>query len=102
MDTFVLDLLILGSKVKDCLIIEIYFLLTIMRRMIKYTKIFSVTEKIKKVYCVICGKYRKFEKCRISYLLEKTPVLSIIYSAKMKMKNYLKKKNQLRYKKILV
>ena len=53
-----------------------------MRRMIKYTKIFSVTEKIKKVYCVICGKYRKFEKCRISYLLEKTPVLSIIYSAK--------------------
>ena len=82
MDTFVLDLLILGSKVKDCLIIEIYFLLTIMRRMIKYTKIFSVTKKIKKVYCVICGKYRKSEKCKISYLLEKTSVLSIIYSAK--------------------
>ena len=32
---------------------------------------------MKKLYCVICGKYRKFEKPKISYLLEKT-VLSII------------------------
>ena len=29
---------------------------------------------------VICGKYRKFEKHKISYLLEKTLVLSIIFS----------------------
>ena len=30
---------------------------------------------MKKLYCVICGKYRKFEKPKISYLLEKTLVL---------------------------
>ena len=35
---------------------------------------------MKKLYCVICGKYRKFEKPTISYLLEKTLVLSIICS----------------------
>ena len=33
---------------------------------------------MKKLYCVICGKYRKFEKPKISYLLEKTLVISII------------------------
>ena len=32
---------------------------------------------MKKLYCVICSKYRKFEKPKISNLLEKT-VLSII------------------------
>ena len=41
-------------------------------------KIFSVTKKMKKLYCVICGKYIKFEKLKISYLLEKTLLLSII------------------------
>ena len=35
---------------------------------------------MKKLYCVICGKYKKFEKPKISYLLEKTLILSIIYS----------------------
>ena len=35
---------------------------------------------MKKLYCVICGKYRKFEKNKISCLLEKTLVLSIICS----------------------
>ena len=35
---------------------------------------------MKKFYCVICGKYRKLEKPKISYLLEKTLVLSIICS----------------------
>ena len=35
---------------------------------------------MKKLYCGICGKYRKFEKLKISYLLEKTLVLSIIFS----------------------
>ena len=35
---------------------------------------------MKKLYCVICGKYRKFGKPKISYLLEKTLVLSIICS----------------------
>ena len=33
---------------------------------------------MKKIYCVICSKYRKFQKSKISYLLEKTLVLSII------------------------
>ena len=35
---------------------------------------------MKKLYCAICDKYRKFEKPIISYLLEKTLVLSIICS----------------------
>ena len=35
---------------------------------------------MKKIYCIICGKYRKFEKPKISYFLEKTLVLSIICS----------------------
>ena len=53
---------------------------------------------MKKLYCVICGKYRKFEKPKISYLPEKTLVLlSFVVSQRMKMKNLLKKKNQLKY-----
>ena len=35
---------------------------------------------MKKLYCVICGKYRKSEKRKISHLLEKTLVLSVICS----------------------
>ena len=35
---------------------------------------------MKKLYCIICCRYRKFEKSKISYLLEKTLVLSIICS----------------------
>ena len=35
---------------------------------------------MKKSYCANCGKYRKFEKSKISYLLEKTLVPSIICS----------------------
>ena len=51
-----------------------------------------------KSYCAICGKYRKFEKPKISYLLEKYQFfLLFAVSAKMKMKNYQKKKNHLRY-----
>ena len=38
---------------------------------------------MKKLYCVIWGKYRKIEKPKISYLLEKTLVLSIICSSCM-------------------
>ena len=48
--------------------------------------------------CLICDKYRKFEKPNISYLLEKTLVLSIICSKrKSKDEKYLKEKNQLKY-----
>ena len=43
-----------------------------------HTKIFSINKKMKKLYCVICGNYGKFEKPKVSYLLEKTLVLSII------------------------
>ena len=35
---------------------------------------------MKTLYCVICGKYRKFEKPKISYLVEKTLAISIICS----------------------
>ena len=33
---------------------------------------------MKKLSCVICGQYRKFEKPKISYLLGKTLAFSII------------------------
>ena len=53
---------------------------------------------MKKLYSVICGKCRKFEKPKISNILEKTLVLFVICSsAKMMMKKCLKKNNQLRY-----
>ena len=35
---------------------------------------------MKTLYCLICSTYRKFEKPKISCLLEKTLVLSIICS----------------------
>ena len=35
---------------------------------------------MKKFYCVICGKYIKFQNPKISYLLEKTLAISIICS----------------------
>ena len=64
---------------------------------------FSTTKKMKKVYCIICGKYRKFEKPKTSYLLKKTLVPSIICSKyKNENKKYLEKKNQFRYQKFLV
>ena len=33
---------------------------------------------MKKIFCVICGKYREFEKPKISYHFEKTLVFSMI------------------------
>ena len=35
---------------------------------------------MKKLHCIICSKYEKFEKPKILYLLEKTLVFLIIYS----------------------
>ena len=35
---------------------------------------------MKKLHCVICGKYRKFEKPKMSDILETTLVLSVICS----------------------
>ena len=34
---------------------------------------------MKKLYCVICGKYRKFKNPKISYIFGKALVLTIIY-----------------------
>ena len=34
---------------------------------------------MKKLYCVICGKYRKFKNPKISYIFEKALVLTIFY-----------------------
>ena len=35
---------------------------------------------MKKIYCVLCGKYRKPEKPKISFIFDKTLVVSIICS----------------------
>ena len=35
---------------------------------------------MKKIYCIICGKYRKFEKPKVRYIFKKKTVLSIICS----------------------
>ena len=42
---------------------------------------------MKKLSCIICSKYRKLEKPKVSYLLENILVLSIIcISGRMKIK----------------
>ena len=33
---------------------------------------------MKKIYCVICGEYRKFEGLKLSYIFKKALVLSIV------------------------
>ena len=35
---------------------------------------------MKKIYCIICGNYRKFKDPKISYIFEKVSALSIICS----------------------
>ena len=35
---------------------------------------------MKKMYCIVCGAYRKFKNSKISYIFEKTVVLYIICS----------------------
>ena len=53
---------------------------------------------MKKLYCVNRGKYRKFQKCKTSYILGKAlDFLLFTVTARMKMKKYLKKNNQLRF-----
>ena len=52
---------------------------------------------MRKVISVICGKYTKFEKPKILYILKETLVLSIICSkCENGDKKYFKKNNQLR------
>ena len=58
---------------------------------------------MKKVYGVICGKYRKFKNPKISFIFEKLSFFSIIFSNRNNEdEKCLKKKNQLRYQKFLV
>ena len=50
------------------------------------------------LYCVICGENRKFEKSKISCILEKTLILIIICNkCKNEDQESIEKKNQLRY-----
>ena len=52
---------------------------------------------MKKIYCVVCGKHKKFKNPKISYILGKTLALLFAVIVAVKMKRYLKKKNHLRY-----
>ena len=53
---------------------------------------------MKRLYCIICSKCRKFENPKIPQLSEKTTVLSIICSScENEGKKYLKKSIQLEY-----
>ena len=66
------------------------------KSLLEYTNLFSPSEyekndkiivkyfekifKMKKIYCAVCGKYKKSKNPKISYTLKKTLVLSIICS----------------------
>ena len=57
---------------------------------------------MKKLYCVICRKHIKFEKPKISYLLERTLILSIICSkCKNEDEKAFKEKDSIKILKIL-
>ena len=56
---------------------------------------------MKKLYCVICGKCRKFEKPKISYLLEKTVLSIICCKCTNDNEKLFKEEDQLKYQKIL-
>ena len=57
---------------------------------------------MKKLYCIICGMYRKFEKPKISNILEKKLVLSIICSKyKNEDENIFKEEESIEMSKIL-
>ena len=55
---------------------------------------------MKKIYCYMCGKYRKCKKPKMSYIFKKKKhqfFVLFAVSTRMKMKKYLEKKNPLRY-----
>ena len=53
---------------------------------------------MKKIYCIICGNYRKLKNPKISYILDKTLVLSIICDkCSSEDKKIFKEENQLKY-----
>ena len=53
------------------------------------------------MYCVICSKYRTFEKPKISHLIEKTQVLSFYYKFKIEGEKMLKEEDWIKILKIL-
>ena len=57
---------------------------------------------MKKLYYLICAKYKKFEKPKISYILERAVVLSIICSkCKNENEKIFKKEESTEIRKIL-
>ena len=58
---------------------------------------------MRKFYCTKCKKYKEFKKPKISYICDKTlPFLVFITIVEVKMKKYLRKKNQLKQQKFSV
>ena len=58
------------------------------------TKIFSIyhkNAKTKKIYCVVCGKYKGFKNLKISYRLEKKFFLLFKVLVAVRIERYLKK-----------
>ena len=56
----------------------------------------------KKIYCLICGQYKKIDKPKLSYLLEKKLVLSISCSqCKKEDKNLFKEEEYIEILQIL-
>ena len=53
------------------------------------------------MYCVICSKYRTFEKPKLSYLIEKTQVVSFYYKSKIEGEKMLKEEDSIKILKIL-
>ena len=54
---------------------------------------------MRKNYCIVCDKYRKFKNPKISCFLKKKKktFLLFVVSVAIKIKRHLKKKNQLRF-----
>ena len=58
---------------------------------------------MRKFYCTKCKKYKEFKKPKISYVCDKTlPFLVFITIVEVKMKKYVRKKNQLKQQKLSV
>ena len=53
------------------------------------------------MYCIICSKYRTFEKPKLSYLIEKTQVVSFYYKSKIEGEKMLKEEDSIKILKIL-
>ena len=64
-------------------------------------KYFSIT---KKLFCVICGEYRKFKNPKILYMFEKTHYFFLLFAIRVKLmiKKYLSEKESIEISKILI